>query len=90
MTAAKKKSTRGRKVCPNCGETTGARTKVCECGHEFQVKSRKQASRGPFDYSLDELETLVKQKRALAKPLADLIEKHGAQVVLAEAQRLAQ
>jgi len=90
MMAAKKKSTRGRKTCPACGETTGARTRTCKCGHEFQIKTHKQSVRGPLDYSLEELENLVKAKKAVAEPLAKLIEKHGAEVVLAEAQRLAQ
>lgn len=86
---AKKKTTRGHKTCPACNEPTGARTRVCKCGHTFQVRARK-IMRTPLNYSLEELENLVKQKRALAKPLADLIEKHGAEVVLAEVQRLAQ
>jgi hypothetical protein len=29
---------RGHKVCPKCEQVVGARTKECECGHEFSPK----------------------------------------------------
>lgn len=29
---------RGRKTCPACGESLGVRTRLCQCGHEFDVK----------------------------------------------------
>lgn len=29
------------KTCDKCGRQTGVRTKVCECGTEFLIKSRK-------------------------------------------------
>jgi hypothetical protein len=29
---------KGRKVCPDCTAKVGARSKVCQCGHEFSPK----------------------------------------------------
>jgi hypothetical protein len=34
---------RGIKICPSCGTERGARTRICECGHDFKVKSSKKS-----------------------------------------------
>jgi hypothetical protein len=39
---------KGKKICPQCQAELGVRTKVCECGHEFVIKSSKQGrAHGP-------------------------------------------
>jgi len=81
---------RGRKTCPTCGKTLGARTLVCECGHEFPRKTRaKKDPYSPYEMQLEELEAIVKARKELIKPLGQLIEKYGPDVVLAETTRLA-
>ena len=35
-----KKGQRGKKECPSCGELVGARSRSCECGHEFKPKTK--------------------------------------------------
>jgi hypothetical protein len=85
----KKTSGPGKKTCPSCGKVVGARTRRCACGHAFTLK-RSAKRRTPLDYSLKELEQLVASKRKLVEPLQALIDKHGADVVLAETKRLAQ
>jgi hypothetical protein len=35
---------KGKKICPQCQAALGVRTKVCECGHEFTIKTYKQGS----------------------------------------------
>ena len=31
---------RGSKTCPNCKNTMGPRTKICACGHDFNIQSK--------------------------------------------------
>ena len=33
---------RGKKSCPSCDALLGARVKICDCGHEFLAKAKKQ------------------------------------------------
>ena len=39
MAKKKAKPTRGKKLCPKCGDSVGVRTRRCDdCGHIFQMK----------------------------------------------------
>jgi hypothetical protein len=38
---------RGRKQCPNCQKIVGVRTRVCECGYNFSIKSSKTSKKAP-------------------------------------------
>lgn len=33
---------KGQKICKNCQRATGPRTKVCPCGHTFEIKEAKK------------------------------------------------
>ncbi len=36
------KSGRGKKTCPKCGKSLGARTAECSCGHKFSTATKKK------------------------------------------------
>ena len=42
ITAKGKIDRRGRKKCPSCSVTVGARKIVCECGHVFKPKTKRK------------------------------------------------
>ena len=55
---------RGKKTCPSCNALLGARVKVCDCGHEFVAKAKKQPK--PF---FKERKDFLKRMLGGSKPI---------------------
>ena len=47
---------KGSKKCPDCGELTGVRTKLCSCGHKFFFRPSLKRKREKYVKDWKELE----------------------------------
>tara|TARA_R110000765_G_scaffold213348_2_gene318447 strand:- start:1701 stop:2150 length:450 start_codon:yes stop_codon:yes gene_type:complete len=62
---------RGKKSCPSCNSLLGARTSVCDCGHKFTAKPKKEAK--PY---FKERREFLKRMLGGSKPTNYVFEMH--------------
>lgn len=61
---------KGKKICPECSAELGARTLKCECGHEFQPKTKTTkrgglSLRDQLEERLAEIDQILSSRDAL-------------------------
>lgn len=72
---------RGQKFCPVCNKSTGPRSKVCECGHEFEFKLKQSYSKPeqktvqniPVKTNTENINPPVQQNPFLSSTLRNII-----------------
>lgn len=55
------KRRRGYKVCPQCSKHVGARTRICECGYEFEIRTPRRKSVS-YENQLESLRTTMEKR----------------------------